>query len=148
MDFDDMPDSYFAFLSNQRKVAEPDAMKLAGASGDENKAKVRARSSGSPSMAPKSSSSVPSLPSISRSMSSGSVNKPVSGVGSGAAGMVASSFGASPTGNPLASLGSMGGAAAMERQRVPPPRSNSVVYVLIAALIVAIAALAYMLATQ
>jgi len=24
MDFDDMPDSYFAFLSNQRKVAEPD----------------------------------------------------------------------------------------------------------------------------
>ena len=24
MDFDDMPDSYFAFLSNQRKLAEPD----------------------------------------------------------------------------------------------------------------------------
>ena len=32
MDFDDMPDSYFAFLSNQRKLAEPD--KINGAMRD------------------------------------------------------------------------------------------------------------------
>src|SRR5882757_8766554 len=32
MDFDDMPDSYFAFLSNQKKLAEPD--KINGAMRD------------------------------------------------------------------------------------------------------------------
>ena len=40
MDFDDMPDSYFAFLSNQRKLAEPDkingAMKELGRGSDAN----------------------------------------------------------------------------------------------------------------
>src|SRR5262245_57359552 len=79
MDFDDMPDSYFAFLSNQRKVAEPDkaAMKLAGGNGAD-KGRIRARASGSPSMAAKQSSlpSVPSLPSISRSTGSGAGSKP------------------------------------------------------------------------
>src|SRR6266545_1264777 len=52
MDFDDMPDSYFAFLSNQRKVAESDkingAMRDLGRSSDggrEKSAKARSRAS-------------------------------------------------------------------------------------------------------
>src|SRR5436853_4272244 len=85
MDFDDMPDSYFAFLSNQRKVAEPDKMaaKLAAGNGAGDKSKIRSRASGSPSMAAKQSSlpSVPSLPSISRSTGSGAGSKPGTGPG-------------------------------------------------------------------
>jgi anti-anti-sigma regulatory factor len=72
MDFDDMPDSYFAFLSNQRKLAEPDkingAMKelARGSEGGANGKKVKSRSS-EPKMAqPGSKPSVPSLPSIQR----------------------------------------------------------------------------------
>ena len=41
MDFDDMPDSYFAFLSNQRKLAEPD--KINGAMKDLGRAQLRRR---------------------------------------------------------------------------------------------------------
>ena len=39
MDFDDMPDSYFAFLSNQRKLAEPD--RINGALGSPAAASTR-----------------------------------------------------------------------------------------------------------
>src|SRR5215510_2165211 len=86
MDFDDMPDSYFAFLSNQKKIADPDKVAVppgAGAPGD--KARIRARSSGSPSMAGKPSSlpSVPSLPSIGRSAGSTPGGKPSSNPGTG-----------------------------------------------------------------
>ena len=52
MDFDDMPDSYFAFLSNQKKLAEPDkingAMKELGRGSEAPqgaKGKVRSRAS-------------------------------------------------------------------------------------------------------
>src|SRR6185503_595755 len=77
MDFDDMPDSYFAFLSNQKKLAEPDkingAMKelAGGADGrasmtPSQKSKVRSRQS-APNLAQSGSKpSVPSLPSIQR----------------------------------------------------------------------------------
>src|SRR5262245_46805272 len=75
MDFDDMPDSYFAFLSNQRKLAEPDKINGAmrelargsAASGDQSaKGKVKSRQS-SPHLGPPGSKpSVPSLPSIQR----------------------------------------------------------------------------------
>jgi len=83
MDFDDMPDSYFAFLSNQRKIVEPDKINGAmrdlgrGSNADHGKGKVRSRaeqpnlSPGSrpgvtPGAAPGSKPSVPSLPSIQR----------------------------------------------------------------------------------
>src|SRR6476661_1500170 len=67
MDFDDMPDSYFAFLSNQKKLAEPDkingAMRELGrgnGNGDDSKGgKVRSRAS-APNL---SSASKPSVPS-------------------------------------------------------------------------------------
>src|SRR5499427_3857404 len=75
MDFDDMPDSYFAFLSNQRKLAEPD--KINGAMRDvgnkDSKGKVRSRSSAPNLAAP----SVPSLPSIQQRISGS--QPPVSG---------------------------------------------------------------------
>jgi len=72
MDFDDMPDSYFAFLSNQRKLAEPD--KINGAMRDLGRGsepepprsgKVRSRAS-QPNLSSGSKPSVPSLPSIQR----------------------------------------------------------------------------------
>src|SRR5689334_10118256 len=79
MDFDDMPDSYFAFLANQRKLAEPEkingAMKeIARGSGADQggggaKSKVKSRQS-APQIAGQpghgSKPSVPSLPSIQR----------------------------------------------------------------------------------
>src|SRR5258706_12095016 len=79
MDFDDMPDSYFAFLSNQKKLAEPD--KINGAmrdlrrctDGDGKTRKVRSRAS-QPNLSSGSKPSVPSLPSIQRTST-----QPVSG---------------------------------------------------------------------
>src|SRR5690349_5116922 len=72
MDFDDMPDSYFAFLSNQRKLAEPDkingAMRDLGRGADGDKGKVRNRAS-QPNLSGGSKPSVPSLPSIQRTSS-------------------------------------------------------------------------------
>jgi anti-anti-sigma regulatory factor len=80
MDFDDMPDSYFAFLSNQRKLtaSESTSFSAAGATvaasgtgvGDpngRNSGKVKSRAS-QPSMGgPGPRQDVPSLPSIQRS---------------------------------------------------------------------------------
>src|SRR6476619_3802623 len=81
MDFDDMPDSYFAFLSNQRKLVDGDkingAMKELGRGSDPHhsgtgagadKQKVRSRAShphlSAVNGGPPSKPSVPSLPSI------------------------------------------------------------------------------------
>lgn len=74
MDFDDMPDSYFAFLSNQRKLSDADLVGAArsfesgatgtGVGGDPNAAKVKSRASQPSLGGPRQS--VPSLPSIQR----------------------------------------------------------------------------------
>jgi hypothetical protein len=74
MDFDDMPDSYFAFLASQKKVVRPEKIQSIideFASSDEDKSKIRSRvGSQNPSAVglPSSGSlpTVPSLPSISR----------------------------------------------------------------------------------
>ena len=67
MDFDDMADSYFAFLSNQKKIAEPDkingVIKEFAASDASDKSKVRSRAS-STSLSGASISSLPSVPSL------------------------------------------------------------------------------------
>src|SRR5882672_8461107 len=77
MDFDDMPDSYFAFLSNQKKLAEPDkingAMRDLGGNSSGDGKKVRSRAS-QPNLSSGSKPSVPSLPSIQRTST-----QPVSG---------------------------------------------------------------------
>jgi anti-anti-sigma regulatory factor len=161
MDFDDMPDSYFAFLSNQRKVAEPDkmAMKLAG-NGTADKNKIRSRAAGSPSMAAKQSSlpSVPSLPSISRSTGSGQGRQPPQlgsnpGSAPGSRPQLKPStpsshgHGSRPSFGTMQAAG-MNPAMAMNRPAVAPPKSNAVVYVLVAVLLAAIGVLAYLLVTK
>lgn len=91
MDFDDMPDSYFAFLSNQRKLAEPD--KISGAMrelGRQSQAAAKARTRASqPNLAP--ATSMPSLQ-VQRSAPRQSAGYPTSGMAmvppSGAAQMV------------------------------------------------------------
>lgn len=71
MDFDDMPDSYFAFLSNQRKLAEPDKINGAlrdltgGQDAEPQRSKLRSRNS-QPNLSSGSKPSVPSLPSFQR----------------------------------------------------------------------------------
>jgi len=70
MDFDDMPDSYFAFLSNQRKLAETERLhgavnELGRGSEPAAHQKVRSRTS-QPNLSSGSKPSVPSLPSIHR----------------------------------------------------------------------------------
>ena len=76
MDFDDMPDSYFAFLSNAKKVSEPDrlngAIKEMAPTSTTSKSRanntagnnVKARMSSPAIMPGGSKPSVPSLPSI------------------------------------------------------------------------------------
>src|SRR6185312_8843668 len=70
MDFDDMPDSYFAFLANQKKLAEPEQIngaikEIARGSDSGAKSKVKSRASQPNLGGPASSApSVPSLPSI------------------------------------------------------------------------------------
>ena len=72
MDFDDMPDSYFAFLSNQKKLAEPD--KINGAMRDLGRGSRARTGQGQGPVAREPAAtcraarkpSVPSLPSIQR----------------------------------------------------------------------------------
>jgi anti-anti-sigma regulatory factor len=155
MDFDDMEDSYFAFLSNARKVAE--AAKIQSVvndlkPSDAEKSKIRSRvgtqtsASSSGGSASSSLPSVPSLPSISR----GSTG--VSGVGS----MPGQGFG---TGNrSFSGGGSRPGISGSDPGRTPTmpnpkgmasaapqPKSNAMVYVLVALLIAAICVLAVLL---
>lgn len=196
MDFDDMPDSYFAFLSNHRKVAESDRINGAmrelgrGSDADAGKGKVRSRAS-QPNLStgskPGTKPSVPSLPSIQRTTSppahasmppgshssgrkmpsmpppmgrpqlsskpptapggpgfsgpqsgfqSGSQSRPVGTMPSGSLPSVQSpGYGYAPP--------SLGGSPV-----AAPPRSNALVFVLIAILLVAIGVLAYLVLTK
>jgi anti-anti-sigma regulatory factor len=65
MDFDDMPDSYFAFLSNSRKYAEAEKVNgairdLSGQADHPDRGRVRARVS-SPAIAPTHKANVPAF---------------------------------------------------------------------------------------
>jgi anti-anti-sigma regulatory factor len=164
MDFDDMPDSYFAFLSNQRKLAEPDkingAMKDMGARGSEpasGKAKVKSRASQPQMNQPGSKPSVPSLPSIQRTStqpakttSSGPQSTPSSNpLLRGAAGSKPPSrpqLGAKPPSSPQLA------AISMRMQQNPPAinpgRGNALVFTLVGVLVAAIVVLAYLVLTK
>jgi hypothetical protein len=168
MDFDDMPDSYFAFLSNQKKLAEPDkingAMRDLGQGNNDGQGrKVRSRAS-QPNLSSGSKPSVPSLPSIQRTSTqpassafqnaaqSGkqkSPSKPPSApslppgsrppgsLRTGPNMMPSNSFGfAAQGGNPSRSLSN------------DAPKSNALVFVLIAILLAAIGVLAYLVLTK
>jgi anti-anti-sigma regulatory factor len=74
MDFDDLPDSYFAFLTNQKKIARPERIQTIldeFHTGDEEKSKIRSRvgtaSLSGANLSSQSLPTVPSLPSITRS---------------------------------------------------------------------------------
>jgi anti-anti-sigma regulatory factor len=180
MDFDDMPDSYFAFLSNQKKLPEPDKINGAmrdlgrGSSGpDDGKKKVRSRASQPNLTGAGKPPSVPSLPSIQQRSSTspamqsgghftpthgsgpGRVQKPPSrpmmtgskpgvGMGAGSRPPGALSGGhAMPPGSSFA-----GFSAATQPAPMPQPKSNALVFVLIAILLGAIGVLAYLVVTK
>lgn len=163
MDFDDMPDSYFAFLSNQRKLAEPD--KINGAMRDLNGGsggkKVRSRAS-QPNLQSGSKPSVPSLPSIQKSST-----QPASAQLQAAAAASKSKSPSKPPSNPALAPGSRppgvmrSGSNAMPNNSFgfaaqagtgpayrEAPKSNALVFVLIAILLAAIGVLAYLVLTK
>jgi anti-anti-sigma regulatory factor len=161
MDFDDMEDSYFAFLSNAKKLAEPQKIQkvmseFSPAEGE--KSKIRSRvgtvtGAGSPSQS--SLPSVPSLPSISRT-----------GTGSGSFAGGGSRPGGSQTGLKPPTLPGPGGTrpggtrpggtnpggsnpgtnpGLAASAPVAQPKANTMVYVLVGVLLVAIGVLAVLL---
>jgi anti-anti-sigma regulatory factor len=162
MDFDDMPDSYFAFLSNQRKVADgkpasAGQLEAADSTSSASGPKVRPRSSGANLSAPGSGQSsghsgkmsVPSLSSVQRA------SPQASATGSGPLGMkLANRSGITPQpggSRPPGSLGSRltsGQHARISQPGIssnsPPQRSNTIVFVLIGLLAAALAVLAYL----
>ncbi|MEZ4400602.1 MAG: hypothetical protein R3B06_11320 [Kofleriaceae bacterium] len=172
MDFDDMADSYFAFLSNQRKIAEADKIngvikEFGAAEAADKKVRSRASSTNLTGSGISSLPSVPSLPSISRPSGSqpqlpGKGSRPsiapVTGAtqpGMRAVGSFQGTQGATrPSGVSLPSVGGPGAAslgsspafgASIVGDRPAQPRSSTLIYVLVAVLIVAIGVLAFLL---
>jgi anti-anti-sigma regulatory factor len=165
MDFDDMPDSYFAFLSNQRKLAEPEkingAMKELSANADgrasaaqSSKSKVKSRQS-QPNLLGGAASkpSVPSLPSIQRTST-----QPANAAHHSSGPRLPLQKSPSSSGNPSSAprLGINNKTASgpqlanmsMRMQAGPavaaPGKSNAVVFVLVGVLVAAIVVLAYL----
>jgi hypothetical protein len=171
MDFDDMPDSYFAFLSNQKKLAESDkingAMRDLGVRGSgtqaQEKKKVRSRAS-QPNLSGTKPPSVPSLPSIQQRSSTHPASNnftPAHGSGPGRSPTKPPSrpmMGKSPTSRPPGGItsgphamppgSSFGFSIASQPAPMPQPRSNALVFVLIAILLGAIGVLAYLVLTK
>src|SRR5688500_1098743 len=165
MDFDDMPDSYFAFLSNQKKVAEPEKIngvikEFAPSEGEKSKIRSRVGTTSLSGASVSSLPSVPSLPSISRTSpgsspsirASGSAPK-LPGTNPGGTGSMSGirtsgtftnpgtkpGFGTNP--------GMTGSSSAVMADRAPivQPKSSAVIYVLVAVLLAAIGVLAFLL---
>lgn len=153
MDFDDMEDSYFAFLSSAKKIAEPQKINKVMsefAPADGEKSKIRSRvGTGAGGSSPSQSSlpSVPSLPSISRtgSFASGGSMGSASQMGmrSGISGMGTRPGGTNPGSNPGTNPGMSRPPSAMAP--VAQPKSNKMVYVLVGVLLAAIGVLAFLL---
>jgi anti-anti-sigma regulatory factor len=162
MDFDDMEDSYFAFLSTAKKVAEPGKInkvisEFAPSDGEKSKIRSRVGSTGS-GVSPSQTSlpSVPSLPSISRT-GSGSGMGFASG-GSGISGGSASQIGMRPSfasggsrpggTNPGTNPGGLGPNTKPSLSAMPappPPKNSTMVYILVAVLLGAIGVLGFLL---
>jgi len=160
MDFDDMPDSYFAFLSNQRKLAEPDkingAMKDLARGSDSQanptgKSKVKSRASQPNLGQPGSKPSVPSLPSIQRTST-----QPAKTTSSGP-----QKAPSRPPSKPPSRPGMQGKQPSSPQlagmsMRMPangpvmaaPGKSNALVFTLVGVLVAAIVVLAYLVLTK
>ncbi len=149
MDFYDMPDSYFAFLSNQKKIARAEKVNAVLSEfnpSDGEKSKIRSRV-GTTSLSGASMSSlpsVPSLPSISRTGLTGPGSSRPGGTGS---------FGTNPGSRPGITTGmpgtqpgtNPGSTGNPDRAAMVQPKSGVIVYVLVGVLLVAIAVLAFLL---
>jgi anti-anti-sigma regulatory factor len=162
MDFDDMEDSYFAFLSNAKKVAESARVQavMSEFNTDNEKSKIRSRVGSSVSGLGASASSLPSVPSLPSISRSGSGAGSAAGLASQSSGM---SFGGqhhtgAGTGNKSFTGGGSrpgitgsnpgsnpGGAPRGMSNPAPTPKSSAMVYVLVAVLIAAICVLAFLL---
>ncbi len=144
MDFDDMPDSYFAFLSNQKHMQQPEQISavLSDFAGDSEKSKIRSRVAGSMSIAGRSSlsslPSVPSLPSMSLATNKGTSTSTHAG---GFANGITSNPGIPAQRKMPTNPGGQMFAAAQGRD----PRSGALVYVLVGVLLAAIGVLVFLL---
>jgi anti-anti-sigma regulatory factor len=163
MDFDDMEDSYFAFLSTAKKVAEPGKInkvisEFAPSDGEKSKIRSRVGSTGS-GVSPSQTSlpSVPSLPSISRTGSASGMGFAASG-GSGITGGSASQIGMRPSfagggtrpggTNPGTNPGGIGPGTKPSLAAIPapaPPKNSKMVYILVGVLLAAIGVLGFLL---
>jgi anti-anti-sigma factor len=140
MDFDDMPDSYFAFLANQKHLTPPDKINDVlheFRPPDQEKSKIRSRL-GTTSLSGRGSvsslPSVPSLPSIALPGNPGS------------AGGMSMSGGPYGQGSRSAALGTNPGPAGPTiGPSIPHPRSSALVYVMIGVLVAAIGVLGFLL---
>ncbi|HTR49154.1 MAG TPA: hypothetical protein VMJ10_00525 [Kofleriaceae bacterium] len=171
MDFDDMPDSYFAFLSNQKKLAEPDkingAVKDLSGNTPSGKGKVKSRASQPNLGQPGSKPSVPSLPSIQRTSTqpasnaqSGPQKTPSNKPGSRPPAKSSSKppsqpppgrSGSKPPSSPqLAAAMSlrMQQAGYGDRAMAQPRTGNALVFTLVGVLVAAIVVLAYLVLTK
>ncbi len=145
MDFDDMPDSYFAFLANQKAVPKDEQVQgvlsefqQSGDSGEKSRIRSRVGSGSGVGSGPKPSlPSVPSLPSISRTGLGAQDGSAGSNPGLGT--------GASRSPN-FASMSSIpdGAALGVNQQANKTP---TLIYVLVVVLFAAIGVLAYFLVT-
>jgi anti-anti-sigma factor len=144
MDFDDMPDSYFAFLANQKHLAEPERInqvisEFSVDDGEQSKIRTRAGTSSISGHSISSLPSVPSLPSISRPDVTGigtGVGRPSSTfTGFSNPGITGTGVGGRPSGNIMAerSAAAAGG------------KSGAVVYILVGVLLAAIGVLGFLL---
>ena len=173
MDFDDMPDSYFAFLSNQRKLAEPEkingAMKELARGSDAPqgaKGKVKSRqsqpqlSAGMPG-APGSKPSVPSLPSIQRTstapatthssgprLPTGKSSHPSSNPPLGSKPPSQPRLGGKPPSSPQIAANISMRNSASAPALAAPGKSNALVFTLVGILVAAIVVLAYLVLTK
>lgn len=130
MDFDDMPESYFAFLTSQKKLESDDAVQsvldgIASTGGDGGKIRSRVSSTSvSGNVSNTSLPSVPSLPSI---------------TGTGAGGI-----GTRPGSLPSPNLVSE---RAQTEEPVEPSSSSMMVYVVVAMLLAAVGVLGFLVFT-
>jgi anti-anti-sigma factor len=135
MDFDDMPDSYFAFLANQKHLTPPE--KISGVlhefrPADPEKSKIRSRMSSTTSLSGRGSvSSLPSVPSLPSIALPGPQSAAGGPYGQGARG---SALGTNP-----------GPAGPTAGPSIAQSRSGALVYVMIGVLVAAIGVLGFLL---
>jgi anti-anti-sigma regulatory factor len=138
MDFDDMPDSYFAFLANQKHLTPPDKINDVlheFRPADPEKSKIRSRM-GTTSLSGRGSvSSLPSVPSLPSIALPGNPGMP------SMANMPSSPYAQGPRG-PGTSPGPIGPTISPS---IPHPRSGALVYVMIGVLVAAIGVLGFLL---